>query len=691
MVEVPAHRTHPNPMHTPKAWRHAAGFLLGTLKLRITVGVMLALVLGMGVSSLVLVQRAEGEMRHAVHDRELSDSVHAAAALSRRVVDFQQALRLTAEQLDAQTLGNDAALRRFLASQAVLRGLFGRVAVVWPDGRLHMMVDDQGLSQPKLDLSDRSFIARCVAEQRPIVSEASPSHADDEAQVVFAHPLIHGGQVRGVLTGMFSLSQRDLLAAAVDLRGDPDAVLQVVTDAHGRILAHPDRSMVLAPLSKEPRLAAAEDLWQASGAPVEPTGLSYAAGGELVSASGVAGPDWVVWRAVADSRLLGPLHAARTQAMVWAAGVLTLTSLAALAALAWLLRPLQRLQQRAQHLFDEAVDPASGWPQASGEIGLLAEVLRRVGTERRKLEQHKRELLGKLASVMGNAPVGIAFTRDQRFELVSTELCRLLGHTEAELLGRPSHLIYASMDDYDALGPKVAAAFAAGQPFVDEVEMVHANGRRFWAHLRGRPVDAADRGAGTIWTVTDVSAEVATRTRLEWSAHHDMLTGLANRNALEQRLARCLDTRPAALPAALVMIDLDRFKPVNDTAGHAAGDAMLQAVAAALRARLRSRDLAARVGGDEFALLLEHCPAEAALGIAEEVRAAIGALSLSWGEHRLEVGASIGMAHLSADTASVAAWLQQADEACYGAKAAGRGQVCSAPVRRPPLRLVGLS
>lgn len=463
----------------------------------------------------------------------------------------------------------------------------------------------------------------------------------------------------------------------------------MISDASGRILAHPDPALVMSPLSVEPRLRGAAARWKAGGSAVEPAGLMLSQDEELVSVGGVAGPDWLVWRAVDQSTLLAPLRAALRQALGWAAALILGCSALLLLGLWRLLRPLGRLTLRAEHLFDGAQDAAAGWPEADGEIGSLVRVLRQVGTDRVRLEVTNNELLQKLGSVMHNAPVGIAFTRAQRFELVSAECCRLLGYSEADLLGRSAAVIYESADDYEALGTKVGAAFAAGEAFVGDVPMRRADGSRFWAHLRGRPVDAADSAAGTIWTVTDVTHEVATRTQLEWSASHDLLTGLANRKVFEQRLAHSVEVLPASLPASLVMIDLDQFKPVNDRAGHAAGDAMLQAVAAALRARVRSRDLAVRLGGDEFALLLEHCPIDAALLIAEDVRAAICGIVLEWGELRLGVGASFGVAALTADTPSAAAWLRAADEACYSAKAAGRGRVEVAPLVRPALRVVG--
>jgi len=142
------------------------------------------------------------------------------------------------------------------------------------------------------------------------------------------------------------------------------------------------------------------------------------------------------------------------------------------------------------------------------------------------------------------------------------------------------------------------------------------------------------------------------------------------------------------MPAAIVMIDLDRFKPINDTAGHAAGDAMLSAVAHAITSHVRSTDAVARLGGDEFALFLPNCDQIRATAVAEKVRQAIGEVALIWDGKTLCVGSSLGVAELLPSFQSVAQWLEAADLACYEAKRAGRGvvRVASSPVQ---LRLVG--
>jgi diguanylate cyclase (GGDEF)-like protein/PAS domain S-box-containing protein len=385
--------------------------------------------------------------------------------------------------------------------------------------------------------------------------------------------------------------------------------------------------------------------------------------------------------------LFAPLHEARREALTWAAGLVAALSLSMWLLLFWLLRPLAQLGHRAQHLFDGTLDVHEGWPHAKGEIGRLSRVLRHVGAERAQLEAFNSQVMKKLSSVMHAAPLGIAFTRAQRFELVSAEFCRLFVRSEAEMVGKPAQIIYASNEDYMALGPQVGEAFGRGEAYVGEWQMLRADGNRFWAQLRGRPVDPSDAGAGTIWTVADITDQVAAREQLEWSASHDVLTGLANRKVLAQRLTRVMESRPRSLPSEVVMVDLDHFKPINDLAGHAAGDAMLKAVAAAITGRVRASDLVVRLGGDEFALLLERCSHDAALRISESVRRAITEIALPWGDHTLRVGASLGVASLSLETASVDAWLAEADAACYAVKASGRGAVQAAV--RPALRVVG--
>lgn len=133
--------------------------------------------------------------------------------------------------------------------------------------------------------------------------------------------------------------------------------------------------------------------------------------------------------------------------------------------------------------------------------------------------------------------------------------------------------------------------------------------------------------------------------------------------------------RQGEMPLSLMMMDLDHFKPVNDSAGHAAGDEMLRSIGELLIETVRDSDSVARLGGDEFAILLPACPLVRARDVAERLREAIGRLDFKAGQHRFRVTMSIGIAMLGEADRSLPAFLQRVDQACYRAKRLGRNRV----------------
>jgi diguanylate cyclase len=669
-------------------WRARVRVALGSLKLRVFAGSIAALTMGIGVITALLVQQADRDTLAAQTQRELSATVRTADILAQRVVAMQRALQSVAVQLDADTLADDTRLSAFIEGKPVLRGMFSNIYAATADGQMRVFADNTGIRRPQLNLADRAYFKRTLTELRPVISEPLPGRVSGEPVIVFTYPLRNANGAYGVVGGALRLQSRDLIDTLIGTADAQRDGLVVVTDATGKILAHPDRRLLSQSLEKEPRLAQAFAEWQGSGSPVEPAGLSLDDAQSVVSAAGVPGPDWMVWQHLPTSVVLGPVHAARSDALTWAGGLVVSMSLLLWGLLWWLLRPLTQLEHRAQDLFNGDVDPTLGWPRSGGEIGRVARVLRHVGVDRARAEAANTEVLKKLGSVMSAAPVGIAFTRARHFELVSAEFCRLLGYPDGELLGRAASSIFASTAAYQALGPQVATAFAAGQSYDGEQLMLRADGSEFWGALRARPVDAQDVESGTIWTLNDIGEQVAARDLLNWTATHDALTGVGNRRCFEQALQRAFAARPQA--AALVMLDLDHFKPINDTAGHAMGDAMLVAVARAIGTCVRASDLVVRLGGDEFALLLEKCEIDVAMRIAEQVRAAVAAVSLPWQDQTLSVGASLGVAALSAELADAASWALAADAACYAAKAEGRNAVRQAALQDAAQQMAAL-
>ena len=195
-------------------------------------------------------------------------------------------------------------------------------------------------------------------------------------------------------------------------------------------------------------------------------------------------------------------------------------------------------------------------------------------------------------------------------------------------------------------------------------------------------LDAAGAVVGAVLVLQDVTDARRARRDLEYAARHDALTGLLNRSAFETTLAQTLARASPGAPVALAYLDLDRFKVVNDTAGHAAGDALLRLVARGMRRFLPGHATLARIGGDEFAVLYPASGTSEAVDVASRLLAAVENETLVWNERSYRVHASIGVTVVDAPSCSVETASAQADAACLAAKHGGRNR-CSVFAQGP--------
>ncbi|MCG8371583.1 MAG: diguanylate cyclase, partial [Proteobacteria bacterium] len=183
---------------------------------------------------------------------------------------------------------------------------------------------------------------------------------------------------------------------------------------------------------------------------------------------------------------------------------------------------------------------------------------------------------------------------------------------------------------------------------------------------------------GSVMVFHDISRESRLFRQLSYQASHDALTGLINRREFENRLAPALDVigNDGQTTHALLYIDLDQFKVVNDTFGHQAGDALLCQVSEIIQTRIRSTDLLARLGGDEFGILLERCNHDRAIEVAEAIRSSVEGYRFEWQDSFTTIRCSIGVVHVTNENKDdIAGLMSSADVACYSAKDMGRNQV----------------
>jgi diguanylate cyclase (GGDEF)-like protein len=201
------------------------------------------------------------------------------------------------------------------------------------------------------------------------------------------------------------------------------------------------------------------------------------------------------------------------------------------------------------------------------------------------------------------------------------------------------------------------------------------DGAVFWCDVRGRAIDPDRIEEGSIFVYIDISARKERESRIQHLADHDALTGLLNRRLLEDRLAQALTlARRNEAMVAVMLIDLDGFKAVNDQFGHLTGDYVLRTVARRLKDCVRESDTIARLGGDEFVVLLAgQRSAEDSTVVAEKI---LGALAepVAAGGRRFEIGASIGISIFPRDGANAEQLLKHADAAMYRVKEAGKNR-----------------
>jgi diguanylate cyclase (GGDEF)-like protein/PAS domain S-box-containing protein len=303
-------------------------------------------------------------------------------------------------------------------------------------------------------------------------------------------------------------------------------------------------------------------------------------------------------------------------------------------------------------------------------------------TERKRAEQAifaEKERAQVTLESIGDAV--ISTDADGRIEYLNPVAESLTAWSLAEARGQPISTVLNLVNELtrEPIDSSLhgAHARASGTTPADHAVLVTRAGHEVAIQQSAAPIcDRQGRVIGAVTVFHDVTQERRLKRALSWQASHDALTGLINRREFDNRLhGALLSAQRGEGSFALLYIDLDQFKVVNDTCGHQAGDRLLRDVTGLLQTHVRASDTIARLGGDEFGVLLEGCTPEQATRIAEGVRQAIRDFRFVWGASTLSVGASIGIVQIGADTENVANVMSAADIACYAAKDAGRNRI----------------
>ncbi|WP_457355389.1 diguanylate cyclase [Roseateles sp. P5_D6] len=628
---------------------------MGSLKLRLALASALLIALSVAITVILSVR----EVQQRTEDTILASNLgvaQLAATLSANVIEHQRALVAAAQSWPKGQAADPARVRDFLAQQTVLRTLFNHVIIAPADS---LPVDRYG--QPHL------------------VQTAAAAGAPDLPHILLSRPLPAADGKTSLLAGVLQLGAPNFLTSIAQVAQLDDLRIRtIVADQQGRVLAHADDGRLMTQVDDDADLSPAVTRWRQQGSPLEATPWTGRYGEQFIAMAAVPGTDWMLFRLSKAEALFGVASRSITRTIALGVVVGLVGALAIFGFTAWLLRPLGALRQRALLALDPAQAPEKGWPDAGGEVGELASVLKHVSEQLAASHADIEQSLQRMQAVMAHAPVGIAFINEGRIELASNHLESMLGYEPGELICHWEALVAPEVSS-EALRAATTSAYESGQNFETELPLRRRDGSTLWARLYGAAVQGT-RGR-RIWIATDATEVRRQREDLQWTASHDPLTELVNRREFERRLGQLVADRRRHEAACALFIDLDHFKQVNDLKGHAAGDDILKKMAQVLRTCVRSGDTVCRLGGDEFAVLLPACNLDRGLLIAEQMRSGIASEGVSDGDTAPGVTASIGVVEIDTRPQSLAEVLEAADKACYAAKHAGRNAVRCAAVR----------
>ncbi len=256
------------------------------------------------------------------------------------------------------------------------------------------------------------------------------------------------------------------------------------------------------------------------------------------------------------------------------------------------------------------------------------------------------------------------------------KFCDISGYTKDELIGQ-NHRLLNSGNQEKNYWQDMYQTIASGEIWQGEIRNKNKEGCYYWVDTTIVPfIGHNGKPESYVSIRTDITAKKMVAEKISYQASHDALTGLINRREFEKRLQQLMSHSINNEHHALLYLDLDQFKVINDTCGHHAGDELLRQIPQLLACSTRRSDLIARLGGDEFAIILSSCQLDRAEQVARSVLEAIANYRFSWEKQIFKIGVSIGIVEISDTDTDLHEVLKHADSACYEAKEGGRNRFC---------------
>ena len=612
--------------------------------------------------------------RELAKERNLAFARVVAARLDDYIGDVDQLLATLSHAVrtapDA-TAQNDALLRNLRPN---LPSHVSNLAI-WDATGSNVGTLDDALRAHPFTVADRSYFRRALEGRALVIEAPLVSRSDGAIMAIFARPVLVDGRVVGVVAASTKLGQLENLLKPEGAL--PAGSVIALIDQSGTILARsldPDRWVGQSVAARAEIMANVQKREGTAETGVL-DGVPRLAG--FTTARSVP---WFVYVGVPTDAALAPLRRQLRQNVLVACLALLVGLLGAGSVGEWIARPLRQLANDAA-MFGRGELGHRSSVSAGGETGILAAGLNSMAQALHDRASAVARSEERLRLITDNVPAFISYLdRAERYRFVNALYYDFFGLDPQSLIGRTVREVRGD-SAYQRIKPMLDEAFG-GLPVRFEHAYDNPRGRRTY-NVTYLPDYADDHQVRGVYVMgQDITEQKALEEKLARMAQYDQLTGLPNRYLLHDRLAQaCARSRRDGVELALFYLDLNDFKRINDAHGHAAGDAMLREFAGRVTAAVRATDTVARIGGDEFVVLMEGSFTNAQLEqLARKIIEVV--------ERPFEIEGKALHTSSSIGVATCPPWiswqelLHNADSAMYDAKAAGRGTVVIAPAER---------
>ncbi len=594
--------------------------------------------------------------------------------LDQKLLALQRALALSAVEITEADIASSDAAQRYLDTNTGLYAAVDRSTFLFTTEGVLLAERPYRANRRGSHASDRAYMRDTIRTQRPVISEPFLTNIGDENMVLVVTTPVFAkdGRMIAILTGSLGLTHPGMLGNVAKTVIGKTGYLYIVT-ADGSLIMHPDRTR----LSQAAFAPRANPLFDRALKGYEGTEMTVDSNGRdaLVSYKRVPSSNWIVAAVYPKDEAFLAVHD-----LIWRFVSFLVLACVLVVAAVWgltryLMRPLVNLTHHlATYTAAEAkIAPLTG-DTGSGEIRALRSAFNRLTSRLHEREDalietmHEYQLITDNSTdlITNHGPDGtITFASPVSASILGIPHDDLLGHTLCELV---------HPEDLDIVRAAVAEVVQTSALPTIIYRARHVDQHYVWFETTLRLMKSTS-GEET-QKILCISRDISDRRRMEERLHHlartDHLTTLPNRFLLDERIANGLaQSRREGSLLAMLMIDIDRFKKINDTLGHGGGDALLKLVGSALAACIRDCDTLARWGGDEFVLLLPGLQDfNVALAIAKRCLIALKQPFIVDGQV-LHTSASIGISLSPDSNAGADMLLENADTAMYKAKARG--------------------